>query len=144
MLLAFALGTSHILNEAAKIAQGGQSVIMDRTYLSNFAYRCAKGMPAAKVKLLVAQYLPEVEYIESVYYIDVPDDVRRQRCEADARAEGRGTDRIESRGWDFQVKVAMQYRTLVSRGLMEPVDGNRPFDAVANDISLRIRARLGG
>ena len=68
LALAFEVCHADNLKQAMKYAANGSNVVLDRTYLSNYAHRMAKGMPMAHLKILNQLFLPETACVEKILY----------------------------------------------------------------------------
>jgi len=135
MALLFMGCHSSIMDRADELSAAGANVVLDRTYLSNYAYRMAGGLALAHLRMLVSTFLPNALPPGRIFYLSAPFDVRMQRRRAVA---GAGTDRFESQPSEYMQKVEAAYETLATLEYCTRLDGNRPREEVAADILARL------
>ena len=127
LAMLFTAASFDVLTEAAKISDDKHTVVFDRTYISNFAYRYADGLEIPRLVQL-ACWLPRIPV---VFYLKVSDEVRESRV---LLRGGLGKDRFEGKGLEHQRRVAAGYDLCVSDykccmpGPVITVDGNGNID----------------
>jgi len=107
----------------------GVDVVCDRYYYSTAAYQGAAGRVGIPVVLEVAEKIAKFEKPDLVALLDVDPAVARGR-------DGIRTDRVESKGLDYQKRVRAGFLRLAKRDRrrIRVFDASRPSDAVFEDV----------
>ena len=119
LALLFLTATIDVMNRAVDLEAGGAKVVLDRTYLSNYAYRLAQGMALAHLKILHEMFLPQSNKLTSILYLRAPWRIRKARMQA--RADS-GVDRFERLDDDFHIRVERSYDALAAKGEVVSID----------------------
>jgi len=107
----------------------GVDVVCDRYYYSTAAYQGAAGRVGIPIVLEVAEKIAKFEKPDLVALLDVDPAVARGR-------DGIRTDRVESKGLDYQKRVRAGFLRLAKRDRrrIRVFDASRPSDAVFEDV----------
>jgi dTMP kinase len=105
--------------------------LSDRCYLSLLAYQGAQGVTFAFL-WRVAEVARTILDRRHLFVLEVDEEVRRKRFE---ERHAKDRDRMEAKGWEFQVKVREAYDSAIRRKLATPIDANREPQAIAGDIA---------
>ncbi|OPZ65986.1 MAG: Thymidylate kinase [Firmicutes bacterium ADurb.Bin506] len=135
LALAFEVCHADNLKQAMKYAANGSNVVLDRTYLSNYAHRMAKGMPMAHLKILNQLFLPETACVEKILYLACPWEARKARMLA---RPGGGKDRFESRGDQFHLDVERAYDSLAASGMAVRLDASGDVASVKRLVAAQL------
>jgi dTMP kinase len=127
----FMAGSISTMRRCRELADEGRRVVLDRGFESTYAYQSADGCPLSSLMCL-ANAVPAQIHPEMTLFLDVPAEVRAARL---AAAEGRGKDRFERRGAEYFERVAVGYRRASQLFSTLTLNGNRPVDAVADEIA---------
>jgi dTMP kinase len=116
----------------------GRHVVSDRSVYSTLAYQgYGRGLPIDEIRS-INEWALRGAWPDLVLLIDTDPAVLRQRMRS------RQLDRFEAAGDDFHARVREGFAALAAA---EPsrwvaIDGNRPIDAVAADITTAVAERL--
>jgi dTMP kinase len=107
-LLLFLAARAQIAPEVAKALAAGQTVILDRFFLSTYAYQVAgRGLPEEDVRRINA-FATSGRIPDLTVVLTLPPD--------EARARAGGMDRIERSGIDFHERVAAAFSMFLTKG----------------------------
>ncbi len=142
--LLFCAARSELAAKVNKHLAAGEDVVLDRWWFSTYAYQGTLGIDKGLIREVATQTARIDAHWTAAFYLDVSDDVARQRLAADVerRSSTAIKDRFESMGADFRAKLRERYNDLCLRGKLERVDTDKltPHD-VFNEVTSRLIAR---
>jgi dTMP kinase len=135
-MLLFSAARAQVLRHINIDVQAGMVVILDRWWMSTFAYQGAQGVSEAAIMSIAMNITPLPLSVRTSFFLDVPASVAMDRAGQVAATEG--IDRFETEGVPYLERVRAQYQMLDSLYLTR-VDAARPFDEVLEDVWGRLR-----
>jgi dTMP kinase len=126
----FTAGTVSTMRKCFEMAAEDKRVILDRSFLSTFAYQSADGCPMFSLVNLFNSIPAQIQP-EATIYFEAPRHVRMARMSA----QGRNPDRYEAKGQDFYDRVELGYERAAKMFSTLKINADRPQDEVVEEIA---------
>lgn len=139
LCLMFAAGAADV---AAQILEAGKThdfILLDRWHFSSVAYQGAAGVRVPDIQDIYSKFVNNKLLLDSslCFFVDTSREERKRRMKL--AQEGRMVnDRYETAGDDFMARVEDLYSRQIQMGYLKRIDGNRPQEAIVEDVLHRL------